>query len=474
MLLRTLAGTFILAQAILITSCGQPAAAPESEVAPSVEEFRSIAREAYTYGFPMVEMYKTLYKQAIDSSNSDFKAAINRLGHSRKVASPADRFVVTPNSDTPYSYAWMDVRQEPVVITMPAVEEGRYYSVQLIDLYTHNFGYLGTRNYGNKGGDFMITGPGWTGEVPEGISATIACETNIFYALFRTQLFSAADLANVHSIQDAYQVRTLSAYQGKAERPLEPVEWPTITEKMSETPDVFRYMDHLLQFCPTQPSEVELMARFAKLGIGTGTRFDATALPPDRLKAVEEGIAQVWSEDMAAIMQLVNAGSVNSGDIFGTREFLKNNYLYRFAGAKLGLFGNSREEALYPSYFVDAEKTKLNGAERYELRFEKDQLPPANAFWSLTMYDGVSQFLVENPIDRYLLNSTTLEDFTYGKDGSLTIHVQASSPGKGKESNWLPAPTGPFYVIMRIYLPRPEVFDGTWKMPQLQRVSAQG
>jgi hypothetical protein len=440
----------------------------------SLEELRSIAREAYTYGFPMVEMYKTLYKQAIDTSSSDFKAAINRLGHSRKVATPADRFVVTPNSDTPYSYAWLDVRQEPVVITLPRVEEGRYYSVQLIDLYTHNFGYLGTRNYGNKGGDFMITGPGWSGEVPAGISATIACETNMLYALFRTQLFNAADLPNVHAIQDAYQVRTLSKYQGKEERPLEAVEWPTLTEKMSETPDVFRYMDHLLQFCPTQPSEVELMARFAKLGIGTGAGFDAMALPADRLKAVEEGIALVWSEDMPAIMQQVNAGALTSGDLFGTREFMNSNFLYRFAGARLGLFGNSREEAFYPAYFVDADKENLSGAKRYELRFEKDQLPPAKAFWSLTMYDGVSQFLVENPIDRYLLNSTKLKDFSYGKDGSLTIYVQERSPGKAKESNWLPAPAGPFYVMMRIYLPHPALFDGTWQRPQLQRVDDQG
>jgi hypothetical protein len=170
-------------------------------------------------------------------------------------------------------------------------------------------------------------------------------------------------------------------------------------------------------------------------------------------------------------MKRANAGEVTSGDIFGTREFLKNNYLYRFAGAKLGLYGLSREEALYPPYFVDAQGEKLDGTKHaYLLRFEKGQLPPAGAFWSFTMYDGPTQFLVANPLNRYLLNSTMLDSFHYGADGSLTFYVQKDSPGTNLELNWLPAPDGPFYLIMRIYLPKPEVLNGTWKQPLLQRI----
>jgi len=436
------------------------------------EEARAIAREAYIYSFPLVETYKTLYQQAIDQTSPEYKAPLNQLGHARSVATPDDKFVVTPNSDTPYSFAWLDLRAEPVVITMPKIGPDRYYTVQLIDLYTHNFGYLGTRSFGNEGGDFLIAGPGWRGERPAGIMAVIPCETQILYALFRTQLFNPVDLKNVHQIQDTYQVRPLSLYLGNpAPHSAPAVDWPLLADGMSESVQVFGYLNFLLQFCPTHPSEKEMMARFAKLGIGAGKPFHDEGLAPEIKKAIEAGIAAVWQEDFAGFMKRVNAGEVTSGDIFGTREFLKNNYLYRFAGAKLGLYGNSREEALYPPYFVDAPGDKLDGAKyAYVLRFETGQLPPAGAFWSFTMYDGPTQFLVANPLNRYLLNSTMLASFQYGADGSLTFYVQKDSPGADRESNWLPAPDGPFYCIMRLYIPKPAVFNGQWQQPPLQRI----
>ena len=436
------------------------------------EEARAIAREAYLYGFPLVETYKTLHKQAIDRTSPDYKAPLNQLGHLRTVATPEDRFVVTPNSDTPFSVAWLDLRLEPMVITMPKIEPGRYYSVQLIDLYTHNFGYIGTRSFGNEGGDFLIAGPGWRGEKPQGIRAVIPCETQIMYAFFRTQLFKPDDLKNVHQIQDAYRVRPLSLYLGSpAQHVASAVDWPPLADGMSESVQVFSYLNFLLQFCPTHPSEKELMARFAKLGIGAGKPFSGQELAPEIENAIEAGIAAVWQEDFGGLMKRLNAGEVTSGDAFGTREFLKNNYLYRFAGAKIGLYGNSREEALYPTYLVDAQGDKLDGAKHaYILRFEKGQLPPARAFWSFTMYDGPTQFLVANPLNRYLLNSPMLDSFQYGADGSLTFYVQRDSPGADKEANWLPAPDGPFYCIMRLYMPKPEVLNGTWKQPLLQRI----
>lgn len=447
--------------------------APATQAAaPSPAEARAIAREAYLYGFPLVEGYKTLHKQAVDRTGPDYKAPLNQIGHSRNVATPQDTFVVTPNSDTPYSYAWLDLRAEPIVVTMPKIESNRYYSVQLIDLYTHNFGYLGTRTYGHDGGDFLIVGPSWKGEKPPSIRAVITCETEILYALFRTQLFNPADLDRVHKIQDRYAVQPLSKYLGQPAKPAAPaIQWPALTKDMSESAEVFRYLNFLLQFCPTVPSEQELMQRFAKLNIGAGKTFDPQALPAENRQAVGEGMEAVWKEDFTGLMAQLNAGKVSSGDVFGTREFLKNNYLLRFAGAKLGLYGNSREEALYPTYFVDAAKQKPDGAKhRYTLRFGQGQLPPAQAFWSLTMYDGKSQFLVANRLNRYLLNSTMLDTFKYDADGSLTLYVQKDSPGADKESNWLPAPDGPFYAILRLYMPKPAVFDGTWKQPPLQRV----
>jgi hypothetical protein len=405
----------------------------------------------------------------VDNTNSDFKASFNQIGHARSVATPDDTWVVTPNSDTPYSFAWLDLRAEPIVITMPKIEKGRYYSAQLIDLHTFNFAYLGTRAFGNDGGDFLITSPHWNDKKPAGVTAVIPCETELFYALFRTQLFNPGDIENVRRIQDGYQVRTLSAYLGKpASTAATAIDWPKPSEGMTEKPELFGYLNFLLQFCPTHPSESELLTRFAKLGIGSGKSFNAERLSSEVKKAVEAAIANVWKEDFAGAMARVNDGELTSGDLFGTRTFLKNNYLYRFVGAKLGLYGNSREEALYPPYFVDAESHKLDAAKnRYELHFEKGQLPPAEAFWSLTMYDGKSQLLVANPAKRYLLNSTMLKSFKYGDNGSLTIYVSKDLPSADKASNWLPAPNGPFYCVLRIYIPKLAVLDGKWKQPKL-------
>jgi hypothetical protein len=436
-----------------------------------VDEARTLAREAYVYGFPVVEGYRTLYKQAVDVDHPDFRAPFNEVGHATGLATPDDTQFVTPNIDTPYSYLWADLRAEPIVITMPAIEPGRYYTGQLVDLFTHNVAYLGTRTYGNDGGSFLVVGPGWQGQAPEGVRAVVPCETALFYVLFRVQLFGPADMAAVHAIQTGITAQTLSRFLGRPAPPAAPaIAWPPPVAGITETPVLFRYLNFLLQFAPTHPSEVELMARFALLGIGPGQVFDDTTLPPPVRQAVADGIADAWQQDFASLLSRVNAGQLTSANIFGTREFLNNSYPYRMLGAKMGLYGNSADEAVYPPYFVDADNAKPDASQhRYVLRFEQGQLPPAQAFWSLSMYDGRTQLLVRNPLGRYILNSTMLEAFTFEPDGSLILYLQKDSPGDALESNWLPAPDGPFYAILRIYLPLPSALDGTWTQPPLQR-----
>jgi len=438
----------------------------------SPEEARQIAKEAYLYGFPLVVNYQTMYKQCLDKNDRNYKAPFNVLGHSATVATPEDTFVVTPNSDTPYSYLWLDLRAEPIVIAMPKIESERYYTGQLIDLYTFNFAYLGTRSYGNDGGNFLVAGPSWSGETPEGVKAVFRCETAFAYVLFRTQLFNPDDLENVKKIQAGYNAQPLSKFLGTNAPPSAPaISWPKATQDMATAPAMFSYINFLLQFCPTHPSEKELMARFAKLNIGAGKDFSVNNLSADTKKAIESGFADATS-DFATLQKRINTEEVSSADMFGSREFLRNNYLYRYCGARLGLYGNSGVEAIYLAYFVDANSRPCDASKTsYVLRFPKGKLPPAGAFWSLTMYDGKSQFLVANPLERYLLNSTMLRSFDYGDDGSLTFYVQKSTPGAQKESNWLPAPDGPFYAILRIYMPAPEVANGTWRKPPLQPTS---
>lgn len=438
-------------------------------IAITPEEARQIAREAFVYGFPLVTNYDTMYKQAVDATNRDYRAPFNVIGRTTGVATPDDKFVVTPNSDTPYSFLWMDLRVEPIVITMPKIEKGRYYTAQLIDLYTYNFDYLGTRAYGNDGGKFVVAGPTWIGDPPNGTTNVLHSETWFAYALFRTQLFNAADLGNVTKTQAGFDARPLSVYLGEAAPPAAPpVDWPKPEKDMTTTSALFRYLNFLLQFCPTNPSETGLMTRFAKLNIGAGKEFDAASLSPEIRTAVDEGIADAW-KDLEGLQKKINAEEVSSSNLFGTRDYLKDNYLYRFGGAKLGLYGNSGDEAIYLAYFVDGRNQPADASKtNYVLRFPKGKLPPARAFWSLTMYDGKTQFLVANPLNRYLLNSTMLKAFKYDPDGSLTLYVQKDSPGPAKESNWLPAPDGPFYAILRVYMPAPEVVNGTWKKPPME------
>src|SRR5207244_10880735 len=193
------------------------------------------------------------------------------------------------------------------------------------------------------------------------------------------------------------------------------------------SPQFFNILNFVLQFCPTDPSETELMARFARIGVGAGKTMDASKLSPEMKAAVEQGVADAWA-DFGGLEKQFAAGKVTSGDVFGTREYLKNNYLYRMGAAVLGIYGNSKQEAMYPTYYVDATKQKLDGANRYTVRFAPGQLPPVNAFWSLTMYEEPQSLLVANPLNRYLINSPMLPQLTRDADGGLTVIVRNESP----------------------------------------------
>ncbi|WP_248914831.1 DUF1254 domain-containing protein [Pseudomonas moorei] len=436
------------------------------------EEARSIAKEAYLYGFPVVEMYKTLYTQAVDKKSPNFKAPFNQIGNTAKAFTARDTAFVTPNADTPYSFVWMDLRAEPLVLTLPPIEEHRYYSVQLIDAYTQNFAYLGTRSTGNNGGHYMIAGPNWQGQQPLNIDRLLRSESNIAYALYRTQLFDDKDLAKVKQIQKGYKVETLSHYDKQKAPPAAPkIDWPKPTPTMSDTPDIFRYLNFMLSFAPSQDVEKDLLGRFAKIGIEAGKPFNVNTLSPDQRKALEDGISDAKAEFAEFKKTKVDTHEVSSGDVFGTRDHLKGNYLYRYAGANMGIFGNSAEEADYIGYFVDKDGQPVDASKHdYTLHFDKDALPPTDAFWSLTMYDGQNKLLVANPLNRYLINSRMLPDLKRDTDGGLTLYVQHRAPAKDLQSNWLPAPNGPFYGVLRLYLPKPEVTNGQWNMPLLTPV----
>jgi hypothetical protein len=456
----------LLTNLLVLAACAIPCGA--TELTPA--EARAIAKEAYIYGYPMVDNLRVQYSYFTDKENPEYKAPYNTLFNIPRVFTPEDKAIQTPNSDTPYSWIGLDLRAEPIVFTVPPIAKERYWSLQLIDLYTHNFDYLGSRTTGNDGGSFMIAGPEWQGEKPAGITKVIRCETSIASAQFRTQLINADDLENVKAIQKQYIVKPLSGFLGQPAPEAAPVidfPKPLTPETQKTSLEFFSLLNFYLQFCPTHPSEKELMARFAKLGIGAGQTFDAEKLTPETKQAIELGMADGWAE-FGGVLKEVSAGKVTSGDLFGTRDFLKNNYLYRMTAAVLGIFGNTKQEAMYPAYYVDGDGQKLDGSHRYTLRFAPGQLPPVNSFWSMTMYEEPSKLLVANPLNRYLLNSPMLPHFAMDADGGLTLQIQNESPGKDQEANWLPAPKGPFSVIMRLYWPKAEALDGKWTPPPVK------
>jgi len=429
------------------------AAAASAQTQLSPEEFRARAKEGYVYGYPIVDNYRIIYAYTQDP---EYRAPLNQLSSSARVFTPDDKAIQTPNSDTPYSFLAMDLRAEPMVLTVPPLEKGRYFSVQLVDLYTFNFAYLGTRATGNGGGDYLVAGPSWQGELPKGVKQVIRSETDLALAIYRTQLFGPDDLANVKKIQAGYQARTLSQYLGQpAPPPSFAVNWrkPPAKEEVKTSPDFFNVLGFALIFAPVHPSETELRARLNPLwDMMTGPQH-AELVP---------GMAEGQKRVDAELAKLRSAA-----DLFGTRERLGNDWAKRAAAAQVGIYGNDKEEAMY--FPLAGEHGKADGSHKYVLKFPKGRLPPVDAFWSVTMYSLPDRLLVANPLKRYLINSPMLPSLGTDKDGGLTLYLQHDSPGKSLESNWLPAPSGPFFAVLRLYLPKSEVLSGKWQPPALKR-----
>ncbi len=436
---------------------------------------KDIYQEAYVYGFPMVMNYGIMYAYFVDRNSGQFKAPFNQLYNEARVFTPKDTAIVTPNSDTPYSFVGMDLRAEPLVFSVPKIEKSRYYVIQLIDMYTHNYGYLGSRSTGNDAGCYMVAGPNWKGHTPPGIKKVIHCETQFSLAGYRTQLLGPEDMPNVVKVQSGYKVQTLSQFLKQPPPKASAIDFPPFTKDGMKM-QFPKFLNFVLQFCPPVEAEKALRARFATVGIEADKPFDLDKLS-DADKAVEALAVKDGYDSI--VKRKDNIGSnINGwliGSILGDRAFFHGDWLMRAAGAMAGIYGNSAVEAVYPLAKNDATGQPLDGSKHnYTLTFAPGKYPPVNAFWSVTMYDGKTQLLIENPIDRYLINSPMLPVMKKNKDGSVTIYIQKDAPAADKKSNWLPAPDGPIYLVMRLYWPKdtpPSILpagSGTWKPPAIQ------
>jgi len=442
-------------------------------------ETKAIAEEGFIYGLPIVMGYAVMYEYAVDKNSSQFKAPFNHIKNEARVYTYKDTAVITPNSDTPYSILWLDLRAEPIVLSVPAVEKSRYYSVQLCDGNTFNYGYVGQRATGPEPGDYMVVGPDWKGETPPGIKKVFQSGTQFSLAACRTQLLNAEDMPNVVKVQSGYKVQPLSAFLKQPAPPAAPaINFPKINAEMVKT-GFFDYLAFALQFAPPLPEEKEIRAKLARLGVSAGKPFDLKSLSPEQQTAMVEGMksGEVKVEQAIAGTGKNINGWTLGGLAGGDSAYFHGDWLKRAALAKAGIYANDPVEATYPLTRMDAAGETLDCSKHnYTLTFPAGQLPPVNAFWSVTMYDGKTQLLIKNPINRYLINSPMLPNMKKNGDGSLTLYIQKDSPGADKESNWLPAPNDLIYLVMRLYWPKTEApsvlppGEGTWKPPGIVKV----
>ncbi len=425
----------------------------------SDEALTQLAGDAFTFAYPLIEQYRMLV--ALTSPQSPvFSADFNQFGAIRALQGPEDTLVIRPNADTLYAGVILDVRTEPMVIGVPEMEESRYYSVQLIDSHTHNFGYIGTRTTGNGAGQFMVAGPNWRGETPEGITQLIRTESYVPMGLIRIEVKGENDLQRVHTLQDAFAVTPLSEFLGdEAPADAPPLSWIAPIGQGDEwNPDfikVLRFIhDELIE---AHPTETALFKRYLSL---EALLDDPAKREIIRIAAKQQYQATESEQDQLG--QMVNGWLLTSA-IFGDREHMQGKYQMRAEATYYGLWGNDLEEAYYPTAMRDANGEPPDASmHNYVLHFTADQLPKAEGFWSLTMYNEV-QLMHANEIDRYVVGDRSAH-LQYGEDGSLTIYLQHENPGANKESNWLPTNNGPFTLTMRMYIPE----DTSYQPPALQ------
>jgi hypothetical protein len=430
-------------------------------------EVRSIAKQAWIYAFAPILNYQALYKQAIDTRSSDYIGGFGVYAHDATLRTPQSRDVQFPDNDMAVSRAWLDLRAEPWVLSVPAVPTGRYNDFQWFDLYTHNFAYVGVRSTGRHAGNYLFAGPGWHGKVPRGIAKVFRSETPVIGTVTRTSLAGPDDIPAVKALQAEYRLRPLSAFLGEAAAPAAPgIDWPTWYVNEAMGLDFIRYLNFLMSLMQPPPqNEKDMLGRFARIGIGAGRPFEPDKLDPELRLAIEQGIGDA---KQALAERLLRTSSTQ--ELFGTREELGGDYLMkRTLGARMELHGNSKAEAVHPMWLRDAKGEPLLGSARYQITFPAGQLPPATEFWSATVYRLPDRMLVDNPLGRYALGSHT-PGLKYGADGSLTLYVQHDPPGEPRGSNWLPSPEGPFAVFLRLSAPKMEALTGVWKLPDIVTV----
>ncbi len=434
-------------------------------------EARAIVQEAYIYLYPLILMDLTRKQMTnIDPRQSPVGGPANAFTHMRAFPTAEMRNVVRPNFDTLYSSAWIDLNNGPVIIST-ADTGGRYFMLPMLDMWTDAFAVPGKRTNGTAAANFGLVPPEWQGKLPEGVEQ-IDAPTSFVWIIGRTQTNGVEDYEAVHKVQNGYKVTVLEDWgktPRKAEQKIDP-SVDTKTEPLHLINDMaplqyFMYGAELMKQNPAHHSDWSILARMKRLGFEPGKNFDSNKVSADQLVEAAAAGLKLMRDKLPTLARVVNGWQMNT-DSMGVYG---NFYLKRAIIALAGLGANQVEDAVYPFNVVDADGKPVSAENKYVLHFNKEEIPPVDAFWSLTMYDEEG-FQVANSLNRFAIGDR--DDLKFNVDGSLDLYIQHGSPGADKESNWLPAPkTGRLAMTMRLYAPKAQVIDGRWNPPAVKRVS---
>jgi hypothetical protein len=449
-----------------IVARAQQSAMPATAL--TAEEVQSIAREAYVYFYPLVIMdISRKHFTNIEPDKMFARGPMNTFSHARTFPPATFRGATHPNFDTLYSTGWLDLSKEPVVISVPDTQ-GRYYLLQLLDMWTDTFAGVGKRTTGTGAGNFVVVGPSWQGDLPQGLQR-IDAPTPFVWVIGRTRTDGPEDYEAVHKVQDGYKMTLLSQWGKEPQAitvkidPSVDMRTPPVEQVKKMTPDAyFAYAAELLKVNAPHPTDQPQLARMKRLGFDVGRSFDPANVDPLIRQALQTAPA---AGEKALLAEWPRVGHKANGWVMNTDSGVYGaNYLKRATVAKFEIGMNLPEDAIYP----DTADSPLDGSNKYVIHFEQGALPPVEEFWSVTVYD-LEGFTVATPTDRYTLGDRS--DLKPNADGSLDIYLQSENPGADKESNWLPTPNQPFSLHARLYSPRKAAIDGTWAMPPVEKVN---
>lgn len=439
----------------------------------SAKEAETIAQEAYIYLYPLITMDVTRQQLTnIEPGKMPGRGPMNAFSHMKAFPAADFREVVRPNFDTLYSSAWIDLTKEPVILTVPNTQE-RYYLMPLLDMWSNVFAVPGKRTTGTEAGHFAIVPKGWEGTLPDGVSRIDAL-TPYAWLIGRTQTNGASDYEAVHKVQEGYKLTPLSRWPQEPE-PVKANINPNVDMKTAPLIQVnsmsaekyFTYGAELMKTNSPQVTDWSSLARFKRIGLVPGESFHFSKLDPAVKAALQDGATaalKLMKEKLPTLARISNGWQMNTD----TMGVYGNYYLKRAIVAMVGLGANQPEDAIYPLNVSDSDGKPMSGANNYVMHFKKTELPPVDAFWSLTMYDAEG-FQVANEINRFAIGDR--DKLKYNSDGSLDIYIQSKNPGKEKESNWLPSPdAGNIGVTLRLYAPQSVAINGQWVPPAVKKV----